>query len=121
MSRILLLADSVVTALAACGSAAIYAIAQGAGLPGLEYASFAGLLLLVLYWTQARISLLDKQHEEREKRQDAANAELQKFIHDKMHATLQDLHAVMREHCRLTNEFRAEMAEMRRLLENKGA
>ena len=117
MPRIFLIADEALTVIAAIASAGVYAVGQVAGMPGIEYASFAGLLLLVLYWTQARITYLDKQYEEREKRQEAANNELQKFIHERMHTTLQDLHEVMARHCEITSEFRGELETMRKLIE----
>lgn len=117
MPRIFLIADEALTAVAAIASATLYLFGQVAGMPGVEYASFAGLLLLVLYWTQARITYLDKQYEEREKRQEAANNELQKFIHERMHTTLQDLHEVMTRHCEITSEFRSELETMRKIIE----
>lgn len=117
MPRIFLIADEALTAVAAIASATLYLFGQVAGMPGVEYASFAGLLLLVLYWTQARITYLDKQYEEREKRQEAANNELQKFIHERMHTTLQELHQVMSRHCEITSEFRNELETMRKIIE----
>lgn len=107
--RLLAIADSSLAWGAGAVSTAIYLVGEAMQIPGLEYASFAGLLMLVLYWTQARITYLDKQYEDREKRQEATNAELQKFIHDKMHVTLTNLHGVIQRQCELTGEFRNEL------------
>lgn len=115
--RFLTLADSALTAVAGAASTAVYALGQAAGIPGLEYASFAGLLLLVLYWTQARISYLDKQHEQREHRQATTNAALQEFIQTKMHNTLIDLHASIDRQREMAQTFHDELERLRKAIE----
>lgn len=114
MPKIFLIADEVLTLVVGAISGSVWLLGEAAGIPGMEYASFAGLLLMVLWWTQARISYLDKQNEEREKRQAEVVHQLQEFIHGKMHGAMVDLHNVLQAQCEAT------MAMANRLKEHEG-
>jgi len=115
--RLFAAADSAVAVAAGAISSACYVLGQTVGMPGIEYASFAGLLLLVLYWTQSRISYLDKQYEEREQRQAAEVAKLQEFIQSAMHEAILNLTKALQTHSETLCDFRDRLADLEQAID----